>query len=153
MTSKKAQAGGRPDSSASGEAGPLVLIVDDVQDNRTIYVLFLKFSGYRIAEAENGAEAVEKATALLPDVIVMDLSLPVMDGWEATRRLKRDSRTQHIPVVVLTGHALPEHAQAARDAGCDLVITKPCLPDQLMDAIRRILDAPTSPAEEREVIP
>jgi CheY-like chemotaxis protein len=144
MTSKKAHAGGRPDSSTSGEAGPLVLIVDDVQDNRTIYVLFLKFSGYRIAEAENGAEAVEKATALLPDVIVMDLSLPVMDGWEATRRLKRDSRTQHIPVVVLTGHALPEHAQAAREAGCDLVITKPCLPDQLMDAIRRILDAPTT---------
>jgi CheY-like chemotaxis protein len=143
MTSKKTQTGGRPDSSVTDEAGPLVLIVDDVQDNRTIYVLFLKFSGYRIAEAENGAEALEKATALLPDVIVMDLSLPVMDGWEATRRLKRDPRTKHIPVVVLTGHALPEHAQAARDAGCDLVITKPCLPDQLMDAIRRILDAPT----------
>ena len=68
--------------------------MDDVQDNRTIYVLFLKFSGYRIAEAENGAEALEKATTLLPDVIVMDLSLPVMDGWEATRRLKRDPRTQ-----------------------------------------------------------
>lgn len=142
MTSKKARTGGRPDSSVADEAGPLVLIVDDVQDNRTIYVLFLKFSGYRIAEAENGAEALEKATALLPDVIVMDLSLPVMDGWEATRRLKRDPRTKHIPVVVLTGHALPEHAQTARDAGCDLVITKPCLPDQLMDAIRRILDAP-----------
>jgi CheY-like chemotaxis protein len=144
MRSKKAQTGGKPTEPIVGETGPLVLIVDDVQDNRTIYVLFLKFSGYRIAEAENGAEALEKATTLLPDVIVMDLSLPVMDGWEATRRLKRDPRTKRIPVLVLTGHALPEHAQAAREAGCDLVITKPCLPDQLMDAIRRILDAPTA---------
>jgi CheY-like chemotaxis protein len=140
VTSKKAQPDGR--ASIAGETGPLVLIVDDVQDNRTIYVLFLKFSGFRIAEAENGEEALQKATTLLPDVIVMDLSLPVMDGWEATRRLKRDPRTKAIPVVVLTGHALPEHAQAARDAGCDLVITKPCLPDQLMDALRGILDAP-----------
>jgi two-component system cell cycle response regulator DivK len=142
MTRKKAPTGGQAHDSLVGETGPLVLIVDDVQDNRTIYVLFLKFSGYRIAEAENGVEALEKATTLLPDVIVMDLSLPIMDGWEATRRLKGDPRTKHIPVVVLTGHALPEHAQAAREAGCDLVITKPCLPDQLMEAIRRILEAP-----------
>ena len=142
MTRKAAGTDVRAGEPVTGDTGPLVLIVDDVQDNRTIYVLFLKFSGFRIAEAENGVEALEKATTLLPDVIVMDLSLPVMDGWEATRRLKRDPRTKRIPVVVLTGHALPEHAQAAREAGCDLVITKPCLPDQLMDALRRILDAP-----------
>jgi two-component system, cell cycle response regulator DivK len=142
MTRKAAGTDERQGEPVTGDKGPLVLIVDDVQDNRTIYVLFLKFSGFRIAEAENGVEALEKATTLLPDVIVMDLSLPVMDGWEATRRLKRDPRTKKIPVVVLTGHALPEHAQAAREAGCDLVITKPCLPDQLMDALRRILDAP-----------
>jgi CheY-like chemotaxis protein len=142
MTRKAPGTDERPGEPVTGNTGPLVLIVDDVQDNRTIYVLFLKFSGFRIAEAENGVEALEKATTLLPDVIVMDLSLPVMDGWEATRRLKRDPRTKKIPVVVLTGHALPEHAHAAREAGCDLVITKPCLPDQLMDALRRILDAP-----------
>ena len=142
MTRRKPDTGGRTDEPAAGAKGPLVLIVDDVQDNRTIYVLFLKFSGFRIAEAENGEEAIRQAERLLPDVIVMDLSLPVMDGWEATRRLKRDPRTKTIPVVVLTGHALPEHAQAARDAGCDLVITKPCLPDQLLEAIRHILDPP-----------
>ena len=142
MTSKKPRIDRSADAPIVGESGPLVLIVDDVQDNRTIYVLFLKFSGFRIAEAENGEDAIEKATTLLPDVIVMDLSLPVMDGWEATRRLKRDPRTKKIPVVALTGHALPEHARAASQAGCDLVITKPCLPDQLMDALRRILDAP-----------
>jgi CheY-like chemotaxis protein len=145
MTKKKAKAkGGGAGESAVSATGPLVLIVDDVQDNRAIYVLFLKFSGFRIAEAENGEEALRQAEKHLPDVIVMDLSLPVMDGWEATRRLKRDARTQRIPIIVLTGHALPEHAQTAREAGCDLVITKPCLPDQLLDAIRRILDASTS---------
>jgi CheY-like chemotaxis protein len=142
VTKKATEPGTARRANASTDMGPLVLIVDDVQDNRTVYVLFLKFSGYRVAEAENGVEALRQAESLMPDVIVMDLSLPVMDGWEATRRLKRDPRTKKIPVVVLTGHALPEHAQAARDAGCDLVITKPCLPDQLMDAIRRILDAP-----------
>ena len=147
MTDRTDAAVSSPGGAGDPESGPLVLIVDDVQDNRTIYVLFLKFSGFRVAEAENGEEALEKATSLLPDVIVMDLSLPVMDGWEATRRLRRDPRTRKIPVIVLTGHALPEHAQAAPDAGCDVVITKPCLPDQLMDAIRRILEAPKSRAK------
>jgi CheY-like chemotaxis protein len=104
---KDQRAGRLPGRRRRRESGPLVLIVDDVQDNRTIYVLFLRFSGFRVVEAENGEEALAKATSLLPDVIVMDLSLPVMDGWEATRRLKRDPRTQKIPVIVLTGHALP----------------------------------------------
>ena len=147
MTKKTGQSEASPGAAGGTESGPLVLIVDDVQDNRTIYVLFLRFSGFRVAEAENGEEALAKATALLPDVIVMDLSLPVMDGWEATRRLKRDPRTKKIPVLVLTGHALPEHAQAAREAGCDMVITKPCLPDQLMETIRRILDTPKTRAK------
>ncbi|HEY7141998.1 MAG TPA: response regulator [Methylomirabilota bacterium] len=142
MTKKAAEPQKVRDAAGGAGNGPLVLIVDDVQDNRTVYVLFLRFSGFRVAEAENGLEALRQAETLMPDVIVMDLSLPVMDGWEATRRLKKDPRTRKIPVVVLTGHALPEHARAAREAGCDLVITKPCLPDQLMEAIRRILDAP-----------
>ena len=147
MTRKTSEPGVSAGGDAAAESGPLVLIVDDVQDNRTIYVLFLRFSGFRVVEAENGEEALAKATSLLPDIIVMDLSLPVMDGWEATRRLRRDPRTQKIPVIVLTGHALPEHAQAAREAGCDVVITKPCLPDQLMETIRRILDAPKTRAK------
>jgi two-component system, cell cycle response regulator DivK len=142
MTKKAVEPEAARDARDGPETGPLVLIVDDVQDNRTVYVLFLKFSGFRVAEAENGVEALRQAEALMPDVIVMDLSLPVMDGWEATRRLKKDPRSKKIPVIVLTGHALPEHAEAAREAGCDLVITKPCLPDQLLDAIRGILEAP-----------
>jgi two-component system, cell cycle response regulator DivK len=144
VTKKKAERETPRGAELGTEKGPLVLIVDDVQDNRTVYVLFLRFSGFRVAEAGDGVEALRQAETLRPDVIVMDLSLPVMDGWEATRRLRRDPRTKRIPVVVLTGHALPEHAHAAREAGCDLVITKPCLPDQLLEAIRRILDAPKS---------
>jgi len=69
----------------------------------------------------------------------MDLSLPVMDGWEATRRLKADDRTRLIPVVALTGHALAGHSKGAKDAGCDSFLAKPCLPDQLVAEIRRML--------------
>ena len=71
----------------------------------------------------------------------MDLSLPIMDGWEATRRLKADDRTRAIPVVALTGHALAGHSKGAREAGCDSFLAKPCLPDQLVAEIRRMLAA------------
>jgi len=131
--------------SEPGQQGPLVLLVDDYPDNRDIYVQFLTYSGLRVEEAENGYEALDKAFALRPDVIVMDLSLPGLDGWEATRRLKRDTRTRHIPVVVLTGHALAGHSQGAMDAGCDAFITKPCLPERLLEEIRSILDAAPRP--------
>ena len=120
---------------------PLVLVVDDHQDAREMYAEYLEFSGFRTAEARNGAEALEKAFALTPDVILMDLSLPVMDGWEATRRLRADARTRNIPIVALTGHALSGHADGAKDAGCDAYVTKPCLPDALVQEVKRILDA------------
>jgi CheY-like chemotaxis protein len=120
---------------------PLVLVVDDYQDAREMYAEYLEFSGFRTAEARNGAEALEKAFALTPDVILMDLSLPVMDGWEATRRLRADARTHNIPIVALTGHALSGHADGAKDAGCDAYVTKPCLPDALVQEVKRILEA------------
>ena len=123
----------------AGRETPLVLIVDDFPDNRQMYAEFLSFSGLRVAEAANGHEALEKATELLPDVIVMDLSLPGIDGWEATRRLKGDPRTQHIVVMALTGHALAGHSKGAIEAGCDAFVTKPCLPDRLLEEIRRML--------------
>jgi two-component system cell cycle response regulator DivK len=120
----------------------LVLVVEDYQDAREMYAAYLQFSGFDVAEAGNGIEAVEKATELLPDIVLMDLALPKMDGWEATRRLKGDPRTRHIPVVALTGHALAGHADGAREAGCDAFVTKPCLPDALVAEIRRLLDQP-----------
>ena len=120
---------------------PLVLVVEDYQDAREMYAAYLAFSGYRVAEATNGLEAIEKTLELMPDIILMDLALPRMDGWEATRRLKLDERTRHIPIVALTGHALAGHAEGARQAGCDAFVTKPCLPDALVSEIQRMLAA------------
>jgi two-component system cell cycle response regulator DivK len=126
---------------------PLVLVVEDYQDAREMYAAYLQFSGYDVVEAGNGLEAVEKTLDLLPDIVLMDLALPRMDGWEATRRLKSDERTRHIPIVALTGHALAGHAEGAREAGCDAFVTKPCLPDALVTEIKRLLDAPPANAE------
>jgi two-component system, cell cycle response regulator DivK len=125
----------------------LVLVVEDYQDAREMYAAYLQFSGYRVAEATNGIEAIEKTLELLPDIILMDLALPKMDGWEATKRLKSDDRTKHIPIVALTGHALAGHAEGARQAGCDSFVTKPCLPDALVAEIRRMLAARDLPPD------
>jgi CheY-like chemotaxis protein len=133
----------------SVRAQPLVLVVEDYQDAREMYAAYLQFSGYGVAEAANGIEAVEKTQELLPDIVLMDLALPRMDGWEATRRLKADPRTRHIPVVALTGHALAGHAEGAREAGCDAFVTKPCLPDALVAEIKRLLDQQSSKSENK----
>jgi two-component system cell cycle response regulator DivK len=122
------------------QINPLILVVDDYQDAREMYAEYLQFSGFRVAEARNGNEAIEQAFALRPDLILMDLSLPGMDGWEATRQLKSDERTRHIPVVALTGHALAGASEGARKAGCDSFVTKPCLPDDLVVEVRRMLN-------------
>ena len=124
----------------SSDSPPLVLVVDDFQDNREMFAEFLSLSGFRVAEASTGREAIDRGFELLPDVILMDLSLPELDGWEATRQLKNDPRTRHIPIVALTGHALADHSREAREAGCDAFITKPCLPEVLVVEIRRMLD-------------
>jgi two-component system cell cycle response regulator DivK len=127
------------DTAPAAERAPLILVVDDFADNREMYTQFLEFSGFRVAEAQNGHEALEKASALSPDLIVMDLSLPGLDGWEATRRLKANDRTRSIPVIALTGHALAGHSKGAMEAGCDAFITKPCLPERLMEEIKSML--------------
>ena len=119
---------------------PLILVVDDYQDAREMYAEYLQFSGFRVAEARNGNEALTQAFELKPDLILMDLSLPGMDGWEATRVLKSDERTRHIPVVALTGHALAGASEGAKKAGCDSFVTKPCLPDDLVVEVRRMLN-------------
>jgi CheY-like chemotaxis protein len=117
----------------------LILVVDDYEDAREMYAEYLRFCGFRVAEARNGNEALEQAFTLMPDLILMDLSLPGMDGWEATRQLKADERTRQIPVVALTGHALAGASEGAKKAGCDSFVTKPCLPDDLVVEVRRML--------------
>jgi CheY-like chemotaxis protein len=119
---------------------PVVLLVDDYPDAREMYAEYLEFSGFEVVEAGNGLEALALALDKTPDVILMDLSLPVMDGWEATRRLKADDRTKHIPVLAVTGHALTGISEEAKRAGCDGFITKPCLPEDLTIEIRKVLD-------------
>jgi CheY-like chemotaxis protein len=118
---------------------PLILIVEDFTDAREMYAEYFTFLGYRVTTAENGLEAVNKAASQRPDVILMDLSLPILDGWEATRRLKASDKTKHIPVIALTGNALAGHDERARKAGCDSYLTKPCLPESVEKEIRRVL--------------
>jgi CheY-like chemotaxis protein len=119
---------------------PLVLLVDDYPDAREMYSEYLQYSGFEVVEASNGMEAIQRAVDDTPDIILMDLSLPVMDGWEATRRLKADERTARIPIVALTGHALAGISDGAKKAGCDAFVTKPCLPEDLVQEIRKVLD-------------
>ena len=139
MKQRRAQGTKEAETTPTAPKPVLVLIVDDFADNREMYSQFLEFSGFRVAEAQNGHEALEKAFELRPDLIVMDLSLPGLDGWEATRRLKADERTRTIPVIALTGHALAGHSKGAMDAGCDAFITKPCLPERLLVEITAML--------------
>jgi two-component system cell cycle response regulator DivK len=138
----------RVDGGTRERATPLVLVVDDFEDTRAIYAECLGHAGYGVIEAENGLEAVEKARDARPDVVVMDLSLPILDGWEATRRLKGDPRTKEIRVIVLTGHGLAEHARGAEQAGCDAFLVKPCLPRDLLGKVRSMLPERGAPPDE-----
>jgi len=118
---------------------PLVLVVDDSEDNREVYSQYLRLSGFRVEMAVDGVEAVEKAASFMPDVIVMDLAMPKLDGWEATRRIKAAPGTSRIPVIALTGNADSESKRRTQEAGCSGYLTKPCLPDVLVSEIRRLL--------------
>jgi two-component system cell cycle response regulator DivK len=121
------------------ESAPLVLIVDDFDDSRAMYAEFLNYSGYRVEQAGNGLEAVELTQRLLPDAVVMDLSLPIVDGWEASRRLKADERTKRIPIIALTGHSVAGHAAGGKVGGCDALLVKPCLPEELVAKLEELL--------------
>jgi two-component system, cell cycle response regulator DivK len=118
-----------------------VLVVEDQGELRQLYAQQLTISGFDVIEAENGEEAIASASSHAPNVILMDLSLPVIDGWEATRRLKADPQTSHIPIVALTAHDGSGELQRATRAGCDWFVPKPCPPDALITEVRRVLEA------------
>jgi CheY-like chemotaxis protein len=122
----------------------LILLVEDYEDAREMYAEYLEYSGYRVETARDGAEAIKKARELRPDLILMDLSLPGIDGWEATRMLKADPDTAGITVVALSAHALAAEGQRAFDAGCDGFIAKPCLPPELVDHLTKYLSSSSS---------
>src|SRR6185436_5156914 len=104
---------------------PKVLLVEDNEMNRDMLSRRLERKGYQIVMALDGAEAVAMAQSEIPALILMDMSLPVVDGWEATRRIRADERTKTIPIIALTAHAMQGDEQKAKDAGCDDYDTKP----------------------------
>jgi len=111
---------------------PLILIADDNGDTREMYALYLSMIGYSVETAEDGHEAVVKARTLRPHLIVMDLSMPKVDGWAAMRQLRGDAKTAPIPVIVLTGHDFKAYLKAAALAeGAGSFLMKPCFPEQL----------------------
>jgi two-component system, cell cycle response regulator DivK len=122
-------------------AKPLILVVEDFDDAREMYRDYLEFSGFQVETARDGREAIEKTRELQPDLVLMDLSLPGIDGWEATRLLKSAPDTSHILIIALSAHALAAEGARARAAGCDGFIAKPCLPPDLVHEIAKYLKA------------
>src|SRR5215207_2861858 len=121
-------------------ARPRVLLVEDDSDGRRLYALWLTQAGYSVKEAHNGLQALERAFESIPDVVVTDLNIPGIDGFELTRRLKLDPRTSQVPVIAVTGYAAFQADPArARRAGCDAILEKPCSPDDLETAIRTLI--------------
>ena len=119
--------------------GPLILIVDDNLDAREMYGMYLQHQGFRWAEAVNGVDAITQTHVEKPALILMDATMPRMDGWEAVKQLKQDPQTKGIPLIMLTAHAFQEHRDRAAEVGADAFLAKPVLPDQLAAEIRRVL--------------
>jgi two-component system, cell cycle response regulator DivK len=124
----------------SQHRAPLVLIAEDNDDQREMYASYFRFQGVRVETVADGAAAYERATAINPDAIVMDLAMPLLDGYEATRRLKARQPTATIPIIACTGHVGRASVEKALDAGCDAFVAKPCLPQDLLSEVRRVLD-------------
>lgn len=119
--------------------GKRILLVEDHEDNRNIYRTILEHYGFRVAVAADGRAGLQMAREELPDLILMDLSIPYVDGWEATRQLKEDAATSMIPVIALSAHALSEDEARARDAGCDGYLAKPVEPRRVVQEVQRFL--------------
>ena len=118
---------------------PRILLVEDNEMNRDMLSRRLERKGYTVAIATDGQQGVEMAQADPPALILMDMSLPLLDGWEATRRIKGDDRTRHIPIIALTAHAMQGDEQKAREAGCDDYDVKPIELPRLLEKMERLL--------------
>lgn len=116
-----------------------ILVVDDSVDNRVVYGGFLEFLGFEVVEAVNGDEGVRRARQFMPDLILMDVGMPVMDGIDATRVLKGDPRTSQIPLLILTAHDTPQVRGRAAEAGCDVYLVKPVPPGRILQEMERLL--------------
>jgi CheY-like chemotaxis protein len=114
-----------------------ILLVEDNDDNLSVYRAILEYAGHQVLEARDGEAGVHRARADLPDLILMDISIPRIDGYEATRILKADANTRHIPIIALTAHAMDEDRERAREAGCDGFLAKPVEPRRVVREIER----------------
>lgn len=121
------------------ESSKTVLLVEDNEDNRTVYRTILEHFGYRVIEAQNGEDGVRMAREDHPELILMDISIPIIDGWEATRILKRDDATSEIPVIALTAHALATDRAKAEEVGCDGYLAKPCEPRRVVAEVEKFI--------------
>jgi CheY-like chemotaxis protein len=121
---------------------PKILLVEDNELSRDMLSRRLRRKGYEVLVATDGQEGIAMAQRELPDLVLMDLSLPDLDGWEATRRLKKDAKTQHIPVIALTAHAMSGDREKAIDAGCDEYDTKPIDLRRLLSKMIRFVEDP-----------
>jgi CheY-like chemotaxis protein len=127
---------------ATVTAAPLVLVVDDHEDSRIIARLVLEAAGFRVHEAASGVTGLSLATALEPAVMLLDLILPGIDGWEVARRLRRDPATTNMGIIAVTALALRDDHVRARHAGCDTVLTKPVLPKAIVETVCRFVERP-----------
>ncbi len=122
---------------ASGARGPILLVEDDAE-TRLAYRRLLEHAGWSVQEASDGEQALRSVADTLPCVVVMDISIPIVDGWEMTRRLKLDERTRDVPVLLVTGHALDEDQRRARDLGCAGYLVKPLSPSRFVEEVERL---------------
>ena len=125
-----------------------MLIADDTFDTRELYDLYLRQCGFAVETVTDGEAAIEIASESRPDVIVLDLSMPRVDGITATRRIKEHPRTCHIPIIVVTGFPHQEAQRGALEAGADVFLRKPCLPEDLGQHVQRLIDRSREPAAE-----
>ncbi len=119
-----------------------ILLVEDNEDNRSIYRTVLEHFGYGVLEAPDGEEGVRIARESVPDLILMDISIPLLDGWEATKILKAEEGTSGIPIIALTAHALATDRTKAKEVGCDGYLAKPVEPRKVLEEVQRLVGDP-----------
>jgi DNA-binding response OmpR family regulator len=133
-------------------SGKHLLIVDDDRNSREGYRLYLSGAGFRVHAVGSGADALDFVRESTPDLVVLDLGLPDVDGWEVARRLKSDAHTRAIPIIAFSGRSMQHEQVSALRAGCDVYLTKPCAPDRLLGAVRKLLGLPV-PAVDQSADP
>ena len=130
---------------ARRRSAPVVLIVDDTRDTRELYGVYFTSCGFRVVTADDGESAVRVASEQRPDVVIMDLAMPRLDGIVATQRIKQDRRTRRARIIILTGYPFKAIERGALESGADKFLTKPCLPEDLEHHVRDLLKPPSTP--------